>query len=91
MKTASIPSIRVEPELRRQLDDVLREKETITDFVEDAVRRAVEFRRVQVEFYARGEAGWQEHLRTGRGRSVDEVFDDIRAKAEAKRQKLLRR
>src|SRR5690348_2801005 len=59
MKTAVIPQVRVEPELRAQLDNILDKNETLSDFVEEAVRRAVEHRRVLVAFHARGEAAWQ--------------------------------
>jgi hypothetical protein len=34
MKTAVIPQIRVEPELRAELEAVLEQGETLTDFVE---------------------------------------------------------
>ena len=44
MKTAVIPQVRVAPELRAQLDAVLTENETLSDFVKTAVRRAVEHR-----------------------------------------------
>ena len=44
MKTAVIPQVRLAPELRAQLDAVLTENETLSDFVETAVRRAVEHR-----------------------------------------------
>jgi len=43
MKTAVIPQVRVEPELRADLDAVLLPGETLTEFVEASVRRAVEF------------------------------------------------
>lgn len=45
--------IRVEPELRADLDSVLLPGETLTEIVEESVRRAVEFRRVQADFAAR--------------------------------------
>ena len=80
VKTASLPSIRVEPELRAQLEAVLGKNETLTEFVEDAVRRAVEHRRVEAEFHARGEAAWQEFKRTGVSYSTDEVFAQLRAR-----------
>ena len=38
MKTAVIPQIRVEPELRADLESVLKQGETLTDFVEATVR-----------------------------------------------------
>lgn len=47
MKSAVIPQVRVEPELRAELEAVLQEGETLSEFVETAVRNAVEFRRVQ--------------------------------------------
>jgi len=53
MKIAVIPQVRVEPELRVDLDSVLLPGETLTDFVEASVRRAVESRRVQSDFTAR--------------------------------------
>jgi len=53
MKIAVIPQVRVEPELCVDLDSVLLPGETLTDFVEASVRRAVESRRVQSDFAAR--------------------------------------
>jgi hypothetical protein len=49
MKDAVIPQVRVETELRASLDAVRRPGETLTDFVEVAVRNAVEYRRVQTD------------------------------------------
>ncbi len=47
MKTAVIPQIRVEPEVRAELEAVLQQGETLTEFVEASVRKAIAFRRVQ--------------------------------------------
>jgi hypothetical protein len=91
MKTASLPSIRVEPELRAQLEDVLGDNETLTEFVEGAVRAAVEHRRVEAEFQARGEAAWQEFKRTGVSYSTEEVFAELRARLADRRQRLSKR
>lgn len=41
------------------------------------------------EFLARGEAAWQEYLRTGYAVPVDEVFDRIQAAIDARRAVLL--
>ncbi|MDK9704238.1 MAG: prevent-host-death protein [Sulfuritalea sp.] len=54
MKTAAIPAVRVPPELRQAAEELLAEGETLSGFVEDAVRRNVEYRRAQTEFVARG-------------------------------------
>jgi hypothetical protein len=54
MKTATIPSLRVAPELRLAAQSVLREGETLSSFVEQAIRATVEFRQAEQEFIARG-------------------------------------
>jgi predicted transcriptional regulator len=54
MKTATIPSLRVEPELRTAAEDVLEEGETLSSFVEQAIRDGVQRRRAQREFIERG-------------------------------------
>ncbi|MDP9973505.1 hypothetical protein J2W39_004764 [Variovorax paradoxus] len=88
MKSCTLPAVRVEPELRAELEAVLGEEETISTFVADAVRRAVDFRRVQTDFHARGEAAWQDYLRTGVSHPVDEVFDRVQARIDARRREL---
>ena len=54
MKTAAIPAVRVSPELRQAAEAVLESGETLSGFVEDAVRRNVEFRYAQKAFIERG-------------------------------------
>ena len=88
MKTAIIPQVRVEPELRADLESVLRDGETLSEFVETTVRNAVEYRRAQAEFHARGEAAWQEYQRTGKSISAAHVTQELRDLLEAKRKQL---
>lgn len=52
--TSTIPSIRVEPDFRAEVEPVLAERETLSQFVEASVRASVERRRMQAEFIARG-------------------------------------
>lgn len=56
MKSTTIPSIRVEPELRGEVEDVLAKGESLSQFVESSVRDSVRRRRTQAEFIARGMA-----------------------------------
>jgi hypothetical protein len=84
MKTAVIPQVRVEPELRADLDSVLLPGETLTDFVEASVRRAVEFRRVQTDFAARCEASLAQYERTGVSIPADQVLAKLEAKIAAR-------
>jgi hypothetical protein len=84
MKTAVIPQVRVEPELRADLDSVLLPGETLTDFVEASVRTAVEFRRVQTDFAARCDASLAEFERAGISIPSDVVLSKLEAKVAAR-------
>ncbi len=88
MKSAVIPQIRVEPELRAELESVLQPGETLTDFVEATVRNAIAFRRVQTSFHARARAASQEYHRTGASVPVETVLERLQSKLDAKRKKL---
>ncbi len=88
MKSAVIPQVRVEPELRAELEAVLRHGETLSQFVESSVRGAVEFRRVQTTFHERGQAAWEQYQSTGKSVSADEVLAKLQAKLDAKRTQL---
>lgn len=88
MKSAVIPQIRVEPELRAELESVLQPGETMTDFVEATVRNAIAFRRVQTAFHARARAASEEYHRTGASVPVENVLERLQSKLDAKRKKL---
>ncbi|SFB05093.1 hypothetical protein SAMN03159496_01556 [Rhizobium sp. NFR07] len=84
-KTATIPSLRVEPELRAAAESVLKEGETLSGLVEDSLRRQVHIRKSQAEFIARGLAAREEIERTGFYYSSEDVLDMMRRKlAEAR-------
>jgi len=85
MKTATIPSVRVEPELRAELESLLEEGETLSGFVEASVRACVHRRRVQAEFIARGLRSLDEARRTGEYVDADVVVDKLQRKLEAAR------
>lgn len=88
MKTAVIPQIRVEPELRAELESVLKEGETLTEFVESTVRNAIAFRRVQTDFHARAQVASAEYHRTGVSVPVDTVLEKLQSRLDAKRKML---
>ncbi len=88
MKTSIIPQVRIEPELRSDLESVLRKGETLSEFVETTVRNAVEYRRMQTEFHARGEAAWQEYRRGGESAPAAQVVQELHDMLEVKRKKL---
>lgn len=85
MKTASLPSLRVDPELRAAAESVLKEGETLSAFVEASVKQQVHYRKTQAEFIARGLASREEAKRTGEYYDADAVHAELRAMLEAKR------
>jgi hypothetical protein len=88
MKTAILPQVRVEPQLRADLEAVLREGETLSDFLEATVRQAVDYRRMQAEFAGRAEAAWTRFQQTGVGVPAEEVVAQMRERLEARRREL---
>ena len=87
MKTATIPSIRVEPELRSEVDSLLGESETVSQFVEASVRAAVQRRRHQTEFIARGLRSLEQARRTGGYVDAESVVQRLQGKLDAARER----
>ena len=77
MKSSSIPSIRVAPELRQAAESVLREGETLSSFMEESLRAGILHRKAQQEFIARGLASRDEAKRTGEYYSAQSVLDEL--------------
>lgn len=87
MKNATIPSLRVEPELRQAAESVLQNGESLSSFVEQSIRASIERRLAQQAFIARGLASRDEAQRTGEYFAAEDVLrelDDMRAHAVAK-------
>lgn len=85
MKTATIPSVRVEPELRAEVESLLGEGETLSEFVEASVRASVQRRRVQAEFLARGLRSLDQARRSGEYVDADVVIGELQRKLDAAR------
>lgn len=54
MKSATFPSVRVDPELRVAAEQILQDGESLSSFVEQSIRDGIERRQIQREFIARG-------------------------------------
>jgi predicted transcriptional regulator len=79
MKTASLPSLRVDPELRQDAESVLHQGETLSSFMEQALRASIQSRKSQQEFIARGLASRDEARKTGEYFAADEVLSEMDA------------
>jgi hypothetical protein len=88
MKTTTIPSIRVEPDFRAEVEAVLADGETLSQFVEASVRASVERRRMQAEFIARGLRSRDEARRTSGYVDADAVIDGLQRKLDGARTRL---
>ncbi len=82
MKTASLPSLRADPELRAAAESVLKEGEGLSSLIEDSVRRQIDYGKIQAEFIARGLAGLAEAERTGIHHTTADVMELMREKLE---------
>jgi predicted transcriptional regulator len=82
MKTASLPSLRVDPELRAAAESVLKEGESLSSLIEDSLRRQIDYRKTQAEFIARGLAGLANAERTGVFYTTDDIQELMRKKLE---------
>ena len=85
MKTAAIPSVRVEPALRAEVESLLVDGETVSEFVEASVRAAVLLRRHQTEFIARGLQSLDTAHRTASCVEADAVVQKLQRKLDAAR------
>ena len=89
MKTATLPSLRVEPELRKAAESVLREGETLTSLIETAMRETINRRRLQDEFVARGLRAARQAQRSGIYHDAAEVHGELQGRLDARRKQLL--
>lgn len=85
MKSATFPSIRVEPELRDAAEDVLGEGETLSSFVEQSIREGIERRRNQSEFISRGIASRDAARRTGDYVPASEMLEKLERRLDTLR------
>ena len=75
MKSTTIPSLRVEPKLRQAVECLLNSDETLSSFMEQALREQVNRRKTQNEFIARGLASRDKAKQSGEYYSANEVLD----------------
>ena len=80
VKTATIPSIRVKPELRAEIEALLSDDESLSEFVETSVRESVRRRRNQAEFMARGIASLENAKLTDNYVDADVVINKLERK-----------
>ena len=88
MKTASIPSLRVKPELRKAAESVLQEGESLSGFLEESLRTQINRRKMQREFIARGLAAREELRRTGQYFTAEQVLSELQSMLARRKSKI---
>ncbi len=83
MKTATIPALRVEPELRRAAEEVLNDNESLSSFMEASLRASIAQRRSQREFVARGLVSRRDARESGDYHAVGDVFVELEGMLQA--------
>jgi hypothetical protein len=91
MKSAQLPPVRVTPSVRQQIERVLHDGETLSQFVEKAAVEAAERRKAQQEFLARGRASVARARKTGEYYSADEVLAAMQKRLDARLAELKQR
>jgi hypothetical protein len=84
MKSSQLPPVRVEPAVREEIESVLREGESLSQFVEAAALQAARVRRAQEAFLARGRSSLAKAIRTGEFHAAEEAVDAMATRLEAR-------
>jgi len=77
MKSATIPSLRVDPDLRHAAESILEEGETLSSFVIQSLKEGIQHRQMQRAFIERGLASQGDARRTGEYFSSEEVLSAL--------------
>jgi hypothetical protein len=88
MKTAQLPPVRVEASVREEIEAVLRDGESLSEFVETSAVDAARRRKAQEAFLARGRASLAEAKRTGEFYAADKALEDMRERLQLRVQAL---
>jgi hypothetical protein len=87
-RSATLPPIRVEPETKASLEAVLREGESLTQFIESAVRREAEFRAEQNAAVARAKKALRSADRGVGLLTVEDFLVGMEQRARAAQQRI---
>jgi len=84
MKTAQLPPVRVEPSVRDEIESVLHQGETLSQFVENAAIQAAQRRKSQQEFIARGRDSLKRAKKHGEYYSAKDALDAMQARLDTR-------
>lgn len=85
MKTATFPSLRVEPQLRQDAEELLEAGESLSQFIETALRSQIALRKANTEFLARGLASRDKARQTGCYVQAEDVLEKLNTRRQARK------
>lgn len=86
MKTATLPAVRVAPEVRELVESVLKEGESLSMFIEETVKKQAQWRKEDEAFYAEA-ARRSALLKAGKMKTItaEESIRRLRTRIEKKK------
>ena len=78
MKTATIPPLRVDPQLRQSAENLLHEGETLSSFVIDSIKDSIKNRQLKKEFIDRGLRARDESRSSGEYYDANGVLNELK-------------
>jgi len=78
MKTATIPPLRVDPQLRQSAENLLHEGETLSSFVIDSIKDSIKNRQLKKEFIDRGLRARDESRSNGEYYDANGVLNELK-------------
>ena len=85
MKTATLPAVRVTPEVRQLVESVLKEGESLSTFIEETVKKHAQWRKEDEAFYARAAKASQALREGGKFYTAEESIARLRAQVQRAR------
>ena len=86
-RTATLPSLRVDPRLRQAAEDVLEDNESLSTFIEESVRTRIAQRQAQRTFIERGLMSRDRARDSGYYIPAQDVLQALGERLEHKRRK----
>ena len=85
MKTATLPAVRVAPEVRELVESVLKEGESLSTFIEETMKKQAQWRKEDEAFYARAAKASQALHEGGKFYTAEESIARLRAQVQRAR------
>lgn len=84
IKSSQLPPVRVEAEVRAEIEGALREGESLSEFVKTAALNAARQRQAQAAFLARGRASLAQALQGGEFHALEPALQSLQARLDSR-------